>query len=469
MWKDTTHLFTNTEPIDREAAAQAMKDFYEFCGQEEPEIVFVDGPKDLEEKLDPELEGFSFFDHKELAQFVSKRGIGRRDRIKSDIEGLFWKHRRPKKMKSGYLGSSALLVANDYEYDQEFQDKYKWFKFATAVWNNSLVTVNFKGRSYIVDRPAVVKTNDRGLHCEDGPALVFRDGSEFYFWNSERFTKKQFENPQRIPLEEIHAHSNKHIMIAFVGVEHYLKLVSEWEPNVKGKFKKFFDFAQMKLPEDELVKESWNKKGRGWMYEDGEEEHERNKKPYLVTFGKASVNGKDGNIAECHSYRSIYFLPNDYSWKGKGKHWCDCKAGKMLFEEGDRELLDLLDIQETMSKSHFHVEISYHNGVFKVATPRPEKYIHGVSHMDVAPAWFRAKMFLGEPAYYETDKYVVKWDKDNGLQFAGDLGHPNPRTSLFSGNEQLPWCHFDFELTSDTWEGLLEKWARFAFEWHHMQ
>lgn len=466
MFENILHLYNNTDPIDREAAATAMKEFYEYCGQDEPEIVFVDGPEDFKAKFDPKLEGFSFFDHQDIAHFVTKRGRRTYDCLKHDLASVFKVECQPKGMKANFIGSSVWLEAEDYLYKGE----YKWEQFATPVWDNSLFTVNYKGRSYMIERPEMVKYNDRGLHCETGPAVRFRDGSEFYFWNSERMTKKQFENPHRITLEEIHSKYNKHIWIAFVGVDHYLQMCKEWEPNVKGKFQKFFDFAKMVLPEDALIKESWNKKGRGWMYEDKPEDKEewQKHKPYKVEFSKATVNDKHGTLIECTNYNTMYRLPDRY--KTHGKHWLDNRMGRKLFEESDRELLDLLCINEQMSNAGFKMEITYLNKEFKLRFPKDERMKQGNCHMHVAPAWFKAKMFLGQDAYYETDKYAVRWSKDKGLEYAGDFGTENFRGyTASSGNEELPWCYFDVELTSDSWEGLLEKWARLAFEWIQMR
>lgn len=479
MFENLLKLITNTEPIDRDKAATAMKEFYEYCGQEEPEIVFVNGPKDLEEKLDLTLEGFSFFDHKDITQFVTKRGTRDYDCIKHDIVSLFWKHRSPKKMKKGFVGSSAILEPQDYEYyNSRFEEigggyHYKWNKFATAVWDNSLLTLNYKGKSYMLERPEVIKWNDRGLHCDDGPALVFRDGSEFYFWNSERMTKHQFENPHRITLEEIHSKHYKHIWIAFIGVDRYMKMVEEWKPNVKGKFQKFFDFAKMIHPADSLPRDPrkyYSHKGKGWMYEDKPEDVKewQKHKPYKVKFSKATVNGKHGTLVDCENYSTMHLLPDYYgAW---GKHWLDSKQGRKLFEETDRELLDLLLINEQMSKGGYHLEITYLNKEFKMTLPRSERLIHGNCHGNMAPAWFKAKMFLGEDVEYKGDRYAIRWSKEKGLEYAGDeeILKSAERFPLYN-DEDVPWVYFDVEITSDSWEGLLEKWARLAFEWIQMQ
>lgn len=456
-------LWLNTEPIDREKAATAMTDFYEFCGQPEPEIVFVNGPKELAEKVTPDLEGFSFFDHNDIAVFTSQYGIGKSDRVDGDMRALFWEWRKIKTANGKYLGSSAIFFPEKRFYKSE----YKWSKLASEVWDNSYVTLSFKGKTFIVERPLVVETNDRGTHSTDGPAVVFRDGSEYYFWNSIQLTKDQFENPHRITLEFIHKQSDKHMWIAYVGVEHYLKMCKEWEPDVKGKFQKFFQFSQMIVPEDSIIEKSWNKKGRGWMYEDKPEDTEEWQKhsPYKVEFSKGTVNGKSGTVLK-EEGRNYVRLPDYYG--RYGKHWLKSKQGRRLFDESDRELLDLLLINEQMSEASYRMEITYLNKQFKLAFPKDGRMIHGNCKKNVAPAWFRAKMFLGEDAYYETDKYAFKWSKEKGMEGAGDFG-PNFRESpLFGGNEDLPTVWFDVELTSDSWEGLLEKWARLAFEWIQM-
>lgn len=437
---DISHLFLNTERINKRKATKAMKEFYRYCKQVEPEVIFVNGPTELKEKIDPEDEGFSFFDHQDIAHFVNRRGVSKIGRIKHRVQSLFWEFRRPNKMDTKFVGSSALLMPEDYECNGDS----KWEKLATAVWNESYVTINFKNKSFIVERPMVALHNGRGFHCADGPSLIFRDGSEFHFWNGEEITEQQLLHPENVTLEEIHNHSNKHIMIAMVGVDNYLEMVKAWKPDVKGKFQKFGDFPQMFVAGEEDKKE-WNKKSQASLYKE---------KPYKIKFSKSTVNGKYGTILK-EGKSSIYHF--------EGSHyktdWTSYEQGKLLFEENDRDLLKSLHIEKTLSMCSFNLELGFMDKYFYLSTPRIKRCISPSCHKDAAPAWFRTKMFLGENVIYKTDKYVIRF-KNGKLRWVGDL----PKQSSFVGNENLPIVYFDLHLASDSWEGLLEKWARFAFE-----
>lgn len=449
MFNDITHLFLNTEPINRRKAKKAMQDFYRYCKQAVPEVIFVNGPKELAEKIDAEEEGFSFFDHNDIAHFVTRRGVGKKMRIHSDVRSLFWQFSKPKNMKSGYLGSSALLMPEDYQY----KGKYDWDKCATEVWDNSYVTVNYKDKSFIVERPEVVMHNDRGFHCADGPAIVFRDGSEFYFWNSEQVTEEQLLHPERMKLEDIHDHSNKHMMIAMVGVDHYREMVKNWKPDVKGKFQKFMSFGEM-LDENGNDDRDYDWSGphreraHGWMHVD---------RPRIIDFGKGSVNDAYGTIIKYRELGQMYLLE-------RNDDVMETTFGKRYLEPHDLPLWNSLEIDETLSHSAFKMELGYQDKKFWLKFPSDGGYR---CHKDVAPAWFRAKMFLGEDAYYETDKYAVRWSKDrpDGMEYGGDFGKNFRPDSLFHGNENLPRIYFDVELNSDSWEGLLEQWSQLAFDW----
>lgn len=463
MFADILHLFINTDPIDRKKAARAMEDFYVFCGQEKPEIVFVDGPKDLAEKFRPDEVGFSFFDHNTIAHFVTKRGSSLHDSIKDDISSIFWPYSRIGKMDRKFVGSSALLIPEDHLYahreggererEKEFDghEAFTWHRFASKVWDNSLLTINCVGRSYILDRAAVVKYNERGLHCEDGPALVFRDGSEFHFWNSASFAKK----PEDMTLEDIHKHPSQHVAIAYAGVDRYLSMCKDWKIDVKNRFKKFFLFSEMIIPSEEGL-DKWNRRSYGWMYDNDKDNCER--KPYEVKCSRKEVN-KESVILFEHKY-GIHTLP--HSWRFDNYNtWIKSKGGKLIFEKKDLELLETLDIVRMVNSFH-KFTISYYNKEFKLEVPR-DGLSHGPVRRDAAPLWFRAKMLLGQDAFYEEDTHFVEF-KNGELNYKAKKKEYRIDNSLFGGNQQVPQVWFDICLTSDSWEGLLEKWAKLAFE-----
>lgn len=58
------------------------------------------------------------------------------------------------------------------------------------------------------DRPEVVNIQDDNLHCEEGPAFRFSDGSEGYFLENFWFDKEVVTDPQSITVEMIETETN---------------------------------------------------------------------------------------------------------------------------------------------------------------------------------------------------------------------------------------------------------------------
>ncbi len=84
----------------------------------------------------------------------------------------------------------------------------------------------FPDVAFMVDRPSALHLDDQGrLHCEDGPAIAYRDGWGLFRWHG--FTVPEFviTNPERITLEIIDGEGNaetKRIMIERFGIGRYL-------------------------------------------------------------------------------------------------------------------------------------------------------------------------------------------------------------------------------------------------------
>jgi hypothetical protein len=429
MFSDISHLFLNTQPMNRTKAAEAMRAFYRFCKKPEPEIVFVNGPTELKEKFDPDDLGHSFFDYQTIAHFVTRRGTNKQLRLSSLVRQLFrdyWKM----KGDGHYLGSSIVLMPEDYEYGEEDE----WSKLATPLWDESFVTVNCQKKSYIMERPRIALTNDRGFHCADGPAIVFRDGTEIYCWEAEQFTREQLLHPETMTLKEIHHHSNKHIAIDLVGVEHYLELAKAWKPDVKGKFKKFFRFAEMEKDQSEFK-----------YHED---------RPYIADISHGSVNGQRKMILKYRDFNDMYILP---IWEDISTY----EESSLLFDPEDFDLWDVLNVDQMIWHRCFHIELGYQKGRFWLTEQKLPGWNYPNCIRNIVPDWFRAKMLRNQDAVYETDKYRITL-KDGELNGEGDVKiHEN----IMHGNENVPDYFFDLDLESNTWEGLLEKWAQLSFEW----
>lgn len=438
-------LFTCTDPIDKSEATKAVNDFYEFCKKPLPEIVFVAGPVELREKIDLSEEGLSLFDYQDIAHFTSCYSYTTNMRL-SRIYNSVFSDLRAKQKPGKWVGSDIMLTRQDYD-RHSLGMGGAWDVLAAAVCANSYACFTFQKRCFIVDRPKYTYTNDRGFHCTTAPALVFRDGAEVYCYEGIEIKKEHLLNPSSMSLKDIHSYrnSNKHLIIGLFGVDNYLELAKQWKPDVAGKFKKFFHFSEIVVPGDNDIEESWKKKGRAHHYKE---------EPLTVNVRHGRVNGEHGLVFE-DSYKQIDFF------KGYRVSPLDTERGKELFDEGDRELLDLLNFEEIMNRGcTMGFQIGFQNDKFFLK----QTYDRASCYHDVVPSWFKAKMFRGQDALYETDKYAVKFENGE-LQYAGDINMKKP---IFRGSENLPYYEFKLDLESDTWEGFLEKWARLSFEWLEM-
>ena len=95
----------------------------------------------------------------------------------------------------------------------------------------------FENICFMCERPAVQLVNERGqLHCENGPALVCRDGWEIYSLNGVTVPKELVMTPaENLPLDFFKNEKNADVKAEFVrkfGVERMIdmgKLVDTFE------------------------------------------------------------------------------------------------------------------------------------------------------------------------------------------------------------------------------------------------
>jgi hypothetical protein len=464
MFSDTKKLYVNTNPIDKDTAADAVKELYRYCNtcasipsefykdkispSRNPDIVFVDGPKDLLVEMKfHENNPFHASAYNSVAHFVSKRGWGATKRMRSVIGQIF------EIPRDGYpstgLWETPMMLAIDYLYgSKERVYENQWEEIATKIWDNSYLIFTFVDVCYIVNRPERISFNDMGFHCKDGPSLVFRDGTEIYCYEGIKVDKDHLLHPKSMTLKDIHQkNSRKHYLIDMVGLDHYLGLVKAWgAPETEGRFKKFFGFADMVLPGDDEPEDIriGKKRGYGSSYKD---------RAYEVDIYLGEMNGEYGITFQSKVWKDTYHIPyksNPFD--------LDYISG--ILEPEDKELWELFDLREVFSRGCTGLRLSYQNKEFRLKSDR--LYEHPSCRHDLAPAWFKAKMFRNESALYETEHYAIKWE-DGALSYAGEL--PNNHNSLFGGCENLPSYKFDIDLVSNSWAGLLKKWAELSFSW----
>ena len=80
--------------------------------------------------------------------------------------------------------------------------------------------------AFMVDRPSALTLDDLGrLHCEDGPAILYRDGWALYRWHGFTVPELIIMHPEQINLAMIESEQNaetRRIMVERFGAGRYL-------------------------------------------------------------------------------------------------------------------------------------------------------------------------------------------------------------------------------------------------------
>jgi len=112
---------------------------------------------------------------------------------------------------------------------KEFRPLKPWL-FVVASCNGIWM---FEGSVVLMDTPEIVRTDDRGrLHYENGPALRYRDGTEFYFLHGIRVPERYvFAQADEITLAAVLEERNAEVRLALIskiGFTRLLGTVRHW-------------------------------------------------------------------------------------------------------------------------------------------------------------------------------------------------------------------------------------------------
>ncbi|MBX9696088.1 MAG: hypothetical protein K2Z81_27115 [Cyanobacteria bacterium] len=84
----------------------------------------------------------------------------------------------------------------------------------------------FRKICFVCQFPKLIRRHNLRLHCEDGPALVYRDGNSIYCWRGGVIPKRLIEERHSVTADEINAERNielRRLMIEVFGVDRFLK------------------------------------------------------------------------------------------------------------------------------------------------------------------------------------------------------------------------------------------------------
>lgn len=112
--------------------------------------------------------------------------------------------------------TAAMRDVVKVELDQELWDRDRAYAEALAAAGHAWLHREF---IIVSERPSAIRLEQVGprgwgshrLHCEDGPALGYRDGWGVYAWHGVRVPKHVIENPDEITVAEIKKETNEEV------------------------------------------------------------------------------------------------------------------------------------------------------------------------------------------------------------------------------------------------------------------
>ena len=246
----------STTPADRSQVESYVKEFYqEQLKFEPPRCIWVDSPRRVHRALkSTETEEGMFDTRNRIRAKLSAATEQARDYLRqsppgrlADLRNAIAQIRHPLN-----IGRRQRSLWNHAEYpmDGEHDDltgiAFVDF-FATRQqlegakplkpWISVIASCNGiwyrKGAIILMDTPEVLRTDEQGrLHCEDGPALRYRDGVQYHFLRGIRVSEKYvFAKPDQISLADILEERNGEVRLTLInkiGFTRLLGTVRHW-------------------------------------------------------------------------------------------------------------------------------------------------------------------------------------------------------------------------------------------------
>jgi hypothetical protein len=160
-------LRRSTDPIDQEKVIKVVTELYLEGGSKEPTVHFCLSPNDLMSKVELYCGIYGIpFDHKEQVDYLGK-------------------------FQSPEYVESACQY--DYLMNEEQEVYNPWLRLTMFLLKESFAFLLCTENVFVIDRPVFYVENEKGLvHCEDGPAIEWGDGSSWFAIDGHWLTEEQF-------------------------------------------------------------------------------------------------------------------------------------------------------------------------------------------------------------------------------------------------------------------------------------
>ena len=213
--------FYENKGINQEDARKGIAWLYEFNKLELPKVLFADSPEHAqniiaifgknEAKLVKKTEA-------EIEAFISSQPLPTERTYEApclyaNVSDFGW--------VAFYDFFERIGVFKDYDW-KNFDD----YKFLLTSGIFELYT--FDSVCIATSIPKVKQNAENRLHCEDGPAVRFKDGFEMYFWNGINVPENWIKNPKSIAKKDFMSEENaekRRCLAEIIGPERLIEIL----------------------------------------------------------------------------------------------------------------------------------------------------------------------------------------------------------------------------------------------------
>lgn len=201
-------ISSSCEPADRQTTERVIREMYkEIDEPEPPEFIWCDGPFDGYKKRVKAMKENYIKQGKELTK-------EKEEEIKEICLKWPFRGQHDSAEPLYYLWSHHAI--RPIHSEETLQKLTWWLDLAKSCgwWAAD------KGKVFVCERTLKqVRDNENWFHCEDGPAVLYRDGLELYAWHGVRVPKWVIMEPEKITTEVINNEAKAEVRKAMTEVQ----------------------------------------------------------------------------------------------------------------------------------------------------------------------------------------------------------------------------------------------------------
>lgn len=250
QWTTYEHC---TEPADRPKAERALFDIYARANFSKPDIIWFQSPAEmcraasLQEgapvkkqiwdlvKKNVEMQTYKLVETAPSVEII----LGLKNQIHSQIKNHVSKQvmlLSKNELNSCIFGQNDASLLSVYQFYRDEFKLHEETKAVSALWDlcqSAGWALPYDGTCLVSERPQDLQFDDQGLlHCEDGPAILYRDEFAIYSWHGTQLPKRFIMDRASIDPEEIITLENQQQRAAAATAAGWKRMIESLDPTI---------------------------------------------------------------------------------------------------------------------------------------------------------------------------------------------------------------------------------------------